>query len=137
MPARRLDAAILTASMADVGFLMLVFFLVATAIRTDVGLPATLPPADGTGPASVPALLTVSVDARGTVLLDREEIRPEAVRAGVAAFAAEAAEPHVVLQAHRRTPYDAYVAALDAILLGHRDAGAAPRLTLREPVGDS
>ena len=67
------------------------------------------------------------------MLLDGEPAAPGSVRAGVAAYAARADRPHVVLQAHRRTPYDRYVAALDAVLLGHRDMGVPPRLSLREP----
>ena len=128
-----------TASMADVAFLLLLFFLVAfflvaTAIRTETGLPVTLPPASAaSGPAAVPALLVVLVGPDGRVLAGGEPVQPDRLRAAVAAFAAGHARPRVALQASRRTPYDAYVAALDAVLLGHRDAGAEPRLTLREP----
>ncbi|MEM1117943.1 MAG: biopolymer transporter ExbD [Bacteroidota bacterium] len=133
MPARRLAASIPTASMSDIAFLMLVFFLVATAIRDDAGIPTVLPPAGATGTASVPALLDVRVSARGEILVGDRVLGPEAARAEVAAFATEAADPRVALQAHRATPYAAYIAALDAVLMGHRDADAAPRLTLREP----
>ena len=122
------SAPIPTASMADVAFLLLLFFLVATAIRDETGLQVVLPTADV---QSDPAVLAVLVDAAGAVRLDGERVTPEEARARVAAAAAR--RPLVTVQAHRRTPYDAYVDALDAVLLGHRDAGAEPRLALREP----
>jgi len=119
--------------MADVAFLLLVFFLVVAGIRSDVGLPVTLPPAFATGSQGVASLMTVLVGADGAVLVDGEPVAPEAVRSTVAAYARQPGVPHVALQAHRGTPYDAYVAALDAVLIGHRDAGAQPHLTLRDP----
>ena len=135
MTADRRSVPIPTASMADIAFLLLVFFLVAASIQSDAGLPVTLPPL-GSGAEGVPSLLTVLVDAEGAVLLDGQPTAPGDIRAGVAAFAITAETPRVALQAARATPYDAYVAALDAVLMGHRDADATPRLTLREPAGD-
>ena len=136
MPAttRRTLPTIPTESMADVAFLLLLFFLVATAIRTEVGLPVTLPPlATAAGASAVPPLLVVMVGADGAVLAGGEPVRLGELRAEVAGHAARSSQPRVALQASRRTPYADYVAALDAVLLGHRDAGAQPRLTLREP----
>ena len=138
MPARTASRplpAIPTASVADVAFLLLLFFLVTTAIRTETGLPITLPPpTTASGLAGVPSLLVVLVGADGGVLAGGERVRGDGLRAAVARFAETSARPHVALQASRQTPYDDYVGALDAVLMGHRDAGVEPRLTLREPV---
>ena len=124
-----------TASLADIGFLLLVFFLVATTIGAEMGLPAGLP-GIGEAPRRVAAgtLLSVDVRADGAVALNGEPVAASAVRQLVATHAAAGPEQHVALRAARATPYADYVAALDAILLGHRDADASPRLTLREPV---
>ena len=120
--------------MADVAFLLLLFFLVATAVHTETGLPVTLPPASVSGgPTAVPSLLVVLVGADGRVLAGGEPVDGGQLRATVAEFAASAARPRVALQASRRTPYADYVAALDAVLLGHRDADVRPRLALRDP----
>ena len=134
MTASRPLPAIPTASMADVAFLLLLFFLVATAIHTGTGLPVTLPPASVSGgPAAVPSLLVVLVGADGRVLAGGEPVDGGQLRATVAVFAASAARPRVALQASRRTPYADYLTALDAVLLGHRDADVRPRLALRDP----
>ncbi len=134
-PAAR-SVATPTASMADIAFLLLVFFLLATAIqREDLGLPVLLPPASTTAPAHVPALLSVLVSADGAVLVDGMPVERAALRAEVAAFATGVQESHVALQTAARTPYADYVAAFDAIRLGQPNAGATPRLTLRTPAG--
>ena len=127
------SAPIPTASMADVAFLLLLFFLVTTAIQSDAGLPLTLPSPDAQRHAlGVPVTLAVLVDARSAMLLDGEPATPEAVRLAVAAFAGGAGR-RVTLRTHRQTPYATYVAALDAVLLGHRDASAEVRLALLPP----
>ena len=124
------SVALPSASVADVGFLLLVFFLATTAIRSDAGLPVSLPRTGHAAPA--PAVLRVSVSADGVVLLDGELASDADARDAVAAFADEQGGV-VAVQAHRRAPYARYIAALDAVLLGHRDVGRPPRLALRDP----
>ena len=122
--------AIPTASMSDIAFLLLVFFLLVSAFREDVGLPAGLPPVtERVQP--VRSLLTVQVAASGALAVEGETMAPEAVREAVAAFAAGGGP--VEVKAHRSAPYAAYAAAVDAVLMGHRDAGAEPRLALSQP----
>ena len=129
--AARLAPAIPTASMSDIAFLLLVFFLLVTAFREDMGLPAALPPVTERV-TPVREVLTVQVGASGAVAVEGEALAPEAVREAVAAFAASGGP--VEVKAHEAAPYGAYVATLDAVLLGHRDAGAEPRLSLPQPV---
>ncbi|WP_412069660.1 ExbD/TolR family protein [Rubrivirga sp. IMCC43871] len=132
MLARRAAPAIPTASMADIAFLLLLFFLVATAIVGDRGIPIDLPPKLTQHGPYLPSAHTVLVAADGAVQLDGERIAPDALRARIAE-AAKAGAPLVTIQAHTRTPYAAYVDALDGVFMGHRDADATPRLRLREP----
>lgn len=128
-PARR-TPAVPTASMADIGFLLLVFFLVVTSLSSDAGLPATLPSAHATGAPAGPRL-EVQVRADGAVAVAGERLGAAELRARVAAWAPS--RRAVLLHAERAAPYAAYVAALDAVRLGHRDAGVAPRLALHQP----
>lgn len=121
-----------SASMADVAFLLLLFFLITAAIRSDSGLPMTLPPKLDHHGARSPVTLSVLVDARGGLRVDGEPATSDVARADVAAFATEA-RGRVTLQTHRETPYGAYIGALDAVLLGHRDAGAEVRLAVLPP----
>ena len=127
--AARPTPTIPTASMADVAFLLLVFFLLGTAFRSEVGLRTDLPPALSE-PARVSARLAVLVGPEGRLAMDGEPVPAEAVRQRVEAFAGQGP---VVLRAHREAPYADYIAALDAVLLGHQDAGVPPRLALHQP----
>jgi biopolymer transport protein ExbD len=117
--------------MADVAFLLLVFFLVVSSLRADVGIPAVLPSARAAAARPAAARLSVAVDARGRVALDGEPLPADALRPRVAAWAH--AGGVVVLRAAREAPYSAYIATLDAVLLGHQDARVAPRLALPQP----
>ena len=115
--------------MADISFLLLVFFLLVTAIRDDAGLRADLPPAveyPVTGP-TMQVTLAVQVGPGGRLAVEGEPLPADAVRQRVAAFAGRGP---VVMRSHREAPYEAYVGALDAVLLGHRDAGVPPRVAL-------
>ena len=120
-----------TASMSDVAFLLLVFFLLVTAIRDDRGLRTDLPPLTSlTTP--VRDILHIQIAASGAMAVEGEPATPEAVREKVAAFASGGGP--VDVQADRSAPYAAYVSTLVAVLLGHRDVGATPRLSLPQPV---
>ena len=135
MPSDRVPTArtptVPASSMADVAFLLLVFFLVVTAFRDDIGIPADLPPVTEQRTA-VREILRVQVSPSGALAVAGEPQSPEAIRTRVAAFASGGGP--VEVQAHREAPYSAYVGALDAVLLGHRDAGVPPRLSLPQPV---
>lgn len=57
--------------MADIAFLLLIFFLVSTDIQQDAGLPAVLPPLESGANASVePPALAVLVASDGALLVD-------------------------------------------------------------------
>ena len=136
MASDRATPTIPTASLADIAFLLLIFFLVATTIGTEVGLPATLPRAGGDTPLSVApgTLLSVDVRSDGRVALNGLDVPAADLRQRVAEHAASGPSQRVALRTARDTPYTDYTATFDAILLGHRDADVEPRLTLREPV---
>jgi len=136
MASDRATPTIPTASLADIAFLLLIFFLVATTIGTEMGLPATLPRAGGDTPITVApgTLLSVDVRADGRVALNGVETPTATLRQLVAEHAASGRDQRVALRTARDTPYTDYIATFDAILLGHRDVNATPRLTLREPI---
>ncbi|GAB5536783.1 MAG: hypothetical protein Rubg2KO_30320 [Rubricoccaceae bacterium] len=135
MASDRATPTIPTASLADIAFLLLIFFLVATTIGAEMGLPATLPAITNHTESVAPeTLLSVDVRADGRVALNSIEIETDDLRQRVADHAAAGPSQTVALRTARDTPYPDYIAAFDAILLGHRDVNATPRLTLREPI---
>jgi biopolymer transport protein ExbD len=78
------DAEIPSASMADIAFLLLIFFLVTTTINADKGIYMQLPPPleDEVEPPEINQrnLLNVLVNADGQVLIDNEVTNIAAIR---------------------------------------------------------
>ncbi|MEO1515921.1 MAG: biopolymer transporter ExbD [Bacteroidota bacterium] len=71
----RLSNSINAGSMADIAFLLLIFFLVSTNILSDKGITVKLPPWEIVPPSPLPDknVLTVKVNARNEILLEGEE----------------------------------------------------------------
>lgn len=63
-------------SMADIAFLLLIFFLVTTSIETDSGLDRKLPPKETTPPPPVPRrnILPILLNGQDQVMVDGEII---------------------------------------------------------------
>ena len=63
-----------SASLADIAFLLLIFFLVATTIDVDKGLDLALPPAGSEIEISRKNITNLLINDEGQVLLDNELI---------------------------------------------------------------
>ena len=73
---RRLDSSINAGSMADIAFLLLIFFLVTTTILTDKGIMVKLPPMyDGPIP-NIPerSVINVKLNAKGKLWFEKEPL---------------------------------------------------------------
>ena len=122
-----------TASLADIAFLLLIFFLVATTIDVDAGLRATLPPLSEAPPPVVKErnMLTVLINAQGAVLVERQPMEIPALRREVVrhvtndgldpAYAESPRKALVSVETHVQTPYRVYIDVLDEVHLGYRD----------------
>lgn len=117
--------------MADVAFLLLLFFLVAATINVESGLRMTLPPLGGHPPLIQERnLLNVFVRPDGAVLVDgrfvtRKTVSTEVVQhltnEGQSPLYADSPQHAIVsFKTARGVPYGIYIATLDALLLGYR-----------------
>ena len=130
---KRRPTDIPTASLADIAFLLLIFFLVATTIDVDTGLRATLPPLSEEPPPVIKErnMLTILINARSEVLVEKTSLAVSAIRAEVIkhvtndgrdpAYAERAGKALVSIETDPRTPYHSYIEVLDAVHLGYRD----------------
>ncbi|NNF58434.1 MAG: biopolymer transporter ExbD [Rhodothermaceae bacterium] len=123
------EAEIPTASMADIAFLLLIFFLVTTTINVDSGIYMQLPPKleEDTPPPEIRQrnLLAVLVNSTGDVLVDGEfmqisQIRGEVVRhvtnEGRLPNYSENPDLAIVsFKTERGLPYGRYIEVLDEI----------------------
>ena len=126
------EVEIPTASMADIAFLLLIFFLVTTTIDVDTGIGMVLPPElEDTEPPPVKErnMLKVLINEQGDVLLEdqpsainqiRGEVKTHVLNNGEDPNYAESADKAVVsIKTDRQTPYDLYIEVLDEVWMAY------------------
>lgn len=69
-------AAVPTASMGDIVFLLLIFFMVTTVFKSEDGLPVELPRAESGIEVKRDNITRVYVDARGRISVDDKIVTP-------------------------------------------------------------
>ena len=120
---RSLGASIPSSSMADIAFLLLIFFLVATVIDVDTGIGMTLPEItdEPPPPVSKDRMAAVLINENNDVLLDGEPISLFQIKSTIKPRIVSKIElPKkkkliVSLKTDRKTVYSAYISALDQI----------------------
>jgi biopolymer transport protein ExbD len=124
-----------TSSMADIAFLLLVFFLLVTTIDVDTGIYMELPPPleEDQEPPEIPSrnILMVLVNAQGDVLIDGEFVGVRDIRPLVKRFVTnEGRDPRlsdspdkaiVSFKTERRAQYEMYIRVLDEIKMAYTE----------------
>ncbi len=116
-------------SLADIAFLLLIFFLVVTTIDVDTGIGLVLPPIpDDIEPPPVRErnLMNILVNERGMVLINEQPAAIATVRERVKEFIdnngvdpelSESPDDAIVsIKTDRRTPYNIYIDMLDEVM---------------------
>ena len=130
---KREGGQIPTASMADIAFLLLIFFLVTTTIDVDTGIGMTLPPKLEENQEPPPVrdrnMLKILVNAQGQVLLEerpatiamiREEVIKHIMNNGEDPGYSESPNRAVVsFKTDMETPYNIYIEILDEIWMAY------------------
>ncbi|RKX72013.1 biopolymer transporter ExbD, partial [candidate division TA06 bacterium] len=116
----RQKARIPTSSMADVAFLLLIFFLVTTKFDVKQGLGLVLPPHAEAGGKKVKIkkknLTKIKVNKRGEIAVDERLVSPKELKTVVQNKIRENPKMVFVLEADRRCKYYMMVKALDQLL---------------------
>ncbi|HCD52712.1 MAG TPA: biopolymer transporter ExbD [Balneolaceae bacterium] len=128
------EAAINGSSMADIAFLLLIFFLVTTTINVDTGISLVLPPpSDGTPPPDIHKrnIMNIFVNARGEVLMDDHRVKLSEVKPHLKTFIdnrrkdpelSDTPEKAVVsIKTQRETPYQIYIEMLDEVMAAYSE----------------
>lgn len=140
-----------TASMADIAFLLLIFFLVTTTINVDTGIGMTLPPKleedQEPPPVRERNMLKILVNAQGQVLIEerpaavpmvRDEVKKHVLNNGQDPDYAESIDKAVVsLKTDRQTPYDTYINVLDEIWMAYFEMWDAEARAMGYPSYDA
>ena len=143
----RSEAEIPTASMADIAFLLLIFFLVTTTIDVDTGIGMVLPPKleEDVEPPPVKErnMLKILVNETGQVLLEdkpsapnliREEVKKHVTNFGQDPNYSERPGVAVIsIKTSSQTPYSNYIEVLDEVWMGYFDIWDAEARSLGYP----
>lgn len=133
---KKRESIIPTASMADIAFLLLVFFLVTTTIDMDKGINLTLPEKGGQQVKIKKGnIANLLVNAAGQVILDDKPIEIAQIREVIKqkiedkGYDKEGKPILIVsIKTARETNYNAYIQVLDQVKL----AGAT-KISIAEP----
>lgn len=127
MKRERIQSEVNAGSMADIAFLLLIFFLVATTIDTDKGITVLLPQFENTPPTPLPEnqVLSILLNHSNDVLIEGQAtsmIRlTEAVMEYLMIKLQEEIQPIISLQVHRQSSYDAYIMAYNGIKAAYNE----------------
>ncbi|MCA9783569.1 MAG: biopolymer transporter ExbD [Calditrichaeota bacterium] len=135
---RKIESEIPAASMADIAFLLLVFFLVTTTIDQDKGVPLTLPEISEEPPKVLnkDKVLNILVSNAGEIMINdavldqRGQLRSE-VKNSLEELGRDAEgkyEKIVSIKTQAETLYDDYIFVLDQVKM----AGAT-KISIAEP----
>jgi len=129
------EAEIPTAGMADIAFLLLIFFLVTTTINVDTGIGMTLPPKldpdQKPPPVKERNLFNILVNANGELLVEDEQAEIENLRDRVKShvtnfgddpdLSESPSDAVISIKTDAQTPYNTYVEVLDEVWMAYRE----------------
>jgi biopolymer transport protein ExbD len=114
-------------SMADIAFLLLIFFLVTTTIDMDKGLGLVLPPKGLEKEVPQTNLSNILLNSRGEVLLDKEPIPIRDLRSVVIEKMIANDKLIFSVKTHPKAKYQSYVQVLDQLKMAN-----ATRISIAE-----
>lgn len=109
------DVEIPQGSLADIAFLLLIFFLVTTTIDMDKGLEMVLPAKGEQQEVNKKNISNLLVNANGDILLDEDPVQLRDIKPLVSQKIA--ANPNLIIsvKTDRRTKYQRYIDVLDEL----------------------
>ena len=118
-----------SSSMADIAFLLLVFFLVCTTIDVDKGLDLVLPPMDvDQQEINKKNITNLLINDTGAVLLDNVQVEVRDISNLISEKLADNDKLIVSLKTTQKTKYEIYIKVLDQL-----KRSGATRISIAEP----
>lgn len=122
------DAVIPSSSLADIAFLLLIFFLVTTTIDTDKGIDMVLPPEGEMKEINRKNIISLVINADGLVLLDKNPVEINEIRNVIEERQSQNPNLIISVKTVRDTKYDVYIRVLDQLKKAN-----AQRISIAEP----
>jgi biopolymer transport protein ExbD len=114
----RTEAEIPTASMADIAFLLIIFFMVTTIFSAEKGLQIVLPEKGGEVKVKKGNVATIKIDAEGLVTINDEPIEVHQMRATVQQMLSENDSLAFSLKTHPEAKYWNLIDVFDELKMG-------------------
>ena len=111
----QLDSEIPTSSMADIAFLLLIFFLVTTTIDMDKGLGMVLPAEGEELEINKKNILNCLINSSGNVLLGGDPVEIRNLSKAVRQKIAENDKLVISVKAHKASNYKDYIRVIDQL----------------------
>jgi len=125
---KKQPAEIPTSSMADIAFLLLIFFLVTTTIDMDKGLTLVLPAPGEEKEIPKENISNLLINAAGNVMLDEEFIPLTQIARTVRIMILNNKNLIISVKTDRETDYQVFVSVLDQLKMAN-----ATRISIAEP----
>ena len=122
------------ATMADVAFLLIIFFMLTSTFAKDTGLDIALPKAM-TSESLPKREVTIWVDSHGQVKLNETWIKPEDLHAALQAEFAKGTVKGVTIRGDERVPYGTIVTVMDIAKILGADITLAAEIEESRPAG--
>lgn len=122
---KRSNPEINASSMADIAFLLLIFFLVTTTIASDKGINMFLPPyvtEQTKVELDMDDVFTININSADKLMVEDELMTAEEVKAAFLKFMEKHGKPQdaiVSIKGDRGTTYEVYHRALDQVKTGY------------------
>jgi len=101
----KIESQVPTASMADIAFLLLIFFMTTTIFKMEEGLPVHLPRAETAQKQKREKILHIWIDANGDISINDKLVNVEDIEAIMISRLKENPALIVAFNADHRTPY--------------------------------
>jgi biopolymer transport protein ExbD len=113
---KRARATIPTSSMADVAFLLIVFFLITTSLTKDKGIGFTLPAPDAAIRIPRRNITNVRIDAEGVIFHDNEKVSRDLLGDRIRIMTGQNPNMYVSVTTHPDARYEWFIEATDEIM---------------------
>jgi len=127
---KRKKAEIPTTSTADIGFLLMIFFITTSTMDTDKGLSLSLPPKGEQIEVQKRNIANLLINADGQIMLNEEPIALAAISERARQMLRDNSILIFSVKTDLRTKYDIYIDVLDQLKRAN-----AQRISIAEPEG--
>jgi biopolymer transport protein ExbD len=101
----KVENSVPTASMADIAFLLLIFFMVTTIFKLEDGLPIKLPRAETAAKQKREMIMRIWIDTSGNISIQDKLVKVNQIQGILKTALSENPALIVAFNADKRTPY--------------------------------